>query len=212
MAWLNRIADPAMVVDTLLDLLQSSPHSIQKEIISQLPGLVSDREQVRVAFALCELLDSNAEGQQSLTGAVLDALGDLQLPSIEAVELRAKVVKRLLTVPLETVPVLLNFSFKRIGTDESVRLIREVRQSFDRAFKNKQRRGQTDESLHDCLSLAVEALQGALIRSKALADTWFKGTFCPSYRLFSNFMTIIPQRFKGNRTAGITTALIYLSF
>jgi len=167
--------DPVYVVDTLLDILHSSRPAIQKEIISQLPGLVSDREQIRVAFALCELLD-DADAQHSLTAAVLDALGDLSLPTIEAAELRAKVVKRILNVPLETIPVLLTFVFKRVGSEESARLIREVRLNFDRAFsRNRQRRSLSEETINDCLSLAVESLQASLIRSKALADTWFKG-------------------------------------
>lgn len=83
-AWLNRIVDPVLVVDTLLDLLSSTPRSIQKEIISHLPSLVADREQVRVAFALSELLEDNGEaGGNPLTAAVLDALGDLNLPLVD---------------------------------------------------------------------------------------------------------------------------------
>ena len=157
--------DPVYVVDTLLDILHSSRPAIQKEIISQLPGQVSDREQIRVAFALCELFD-DADAQHSLTAAVLDALG---------AELRAKVVKRNLNVPLETIPVLLTFVFKWVGNDESP-LIRKVRLNFDRTFsRNRQRRSLSEETINDCLSLAIESLQASLIRSKALADTWFKG-------------------------------------
>ena len=71
--------DPVYVVDTLLDLLHSSRPDRQKEIISKLPVLVSDREQIRVGFALCELLD---DAHYSLTATVLDALGDLTLPTV----------------------------------------------------------------------------------------------------------------------------------
>lgn len=173
MAWLNRIVDPALIVDTLLDLLNSTSTAIKKEIISHLPGLVADKEQIRVAFALAELLN---EDTNALTAAILDALGDLNLPAVEAAELRSKVVKRILAVPLETVPVLLNFIFKRIQMDEASYLINEVRQNLDKAFQNKRNNERTTkESINDCISLSVEALQNAMIRSKSLGDTWFKG-------------------------------------
>lgn len=46
MVWLNRVADPTHVVETLLDLLNSCRSlEVQRELISQLPGLVADREQ-----------------------------------------------------------------------------------------------------------------------------------------------------------------------
>lgn len=174
MGWLNRIVDPALIVDTLLDLLSTTSSGIKKEIISHLPGLVADKEQIRVAFALAELLN---EETNSLTAAILDALGDLNLPAVEAAELRGKVVKRILAVPLETVPVLLNFIFKRIQNDEASHLIEEVRQNLDRAFKNKKNERTTKDTVNDCISLSVEALQNAMIRSKSLGDTWFKGNF-----------------------------------
>lgn len=176
LAWLNRIVDPALVVDTLLDLLSTSSSAIKKEIISHLPGMVVDREQIRVAFALCELLNEN---NNSLTAAILDALGDLSLPTMEAAELRAKVVKQLLTVPLEAVPVLLTFVFKRVQPEEASALIQEIRLNFDRALKKRNDRV-TKDTLNDCISLSVESLQNSMIRSKTLADTWFKGN-CDFY-------------------------------
>lgn len=170
MAWLNRIVDPTLVVDTLLDLLNTSSSTIKKEIISHFPGMVADREQIRVAFALCDMLNET----NSLTAAILDALGDLSLPSIEASELRAKVAKRLLTVPIEAIPVLLTFVFKRVQSEEASNLIPEIRLNFDRALKRRER--VTKETVNDCISIAVESLQNSMIRSKPLADTWFKGS------------------------------------
>ena len=171
MAWLNRIIDPTLVVDTLLDLLNTSSSAIKKEIISHLAAIVADKEQIRVAFALCDLLNEN----NSLTAAVLDALGDLSLPSLEASELRNKIAKRLLTVPMETIPVLLTFVFKKVQPDEASNLIQETRLNFDRSLKKRDRDRVVKETVNDCISLAVESLQNSMMRSKPLADAWFKG-------------------------------------
>ena len=169
-AWLNHIVDPAFVVDTLLDLLNSCSSTIKKEIITQLPSLTADREQMRVALALVDLLDET----NSLTAAILDALGDLNLPQPDAVELRAKIVKKLLSVPPDTIPVLLTFCFKRIGAEEALTLLSEVRLNFDKAFKKRHEKF-NKETINDCISLSVESIQSSLMRSKPLADAWFKG-------------------------------------
>lgn len=171
LAWLNRIVEPTVIVDSLLDLLNTSSTTIKKEIISSLPGMVVDKEQIRVAFALCDLLNEN---NNSLTAAILDALGDLSLPSTEATELRTNVVKRLLSVPIDTIPVLLTFVFKRIQPEEASALINEIRASFDRAFKKRHDRI-TKETINNYISLSIESLQNSMIRSKSLADTWLKG-------------------------------------
>ena len=165
LAWLNRLVDPVSLIDNILDILHSSKENIQREIIPQLPGLVSDKEQIRVAFDLCDMLNDN----NALTAAILDALADLNLPAIEATELRSKVVKRLSSVPLETIPVLLTFVLKRVSNDEMTFLILEIRKNLDQALK-----GAVSGS-NDCISLTVESLQNSLVRSKTLADHWFKG-------------------------------------
>lgn len=38
LAWLNRFVDPTSLIDKMLDILHSSPTTIQREIILQLPG------------------------------------------------------------------------------------------------------------------------------------------------------------------------------
>ncbi|XP_057379729.1 Fanconi anemia group D2 protein-like [Daphnia carinata] len=169
-AWLNRIVDPVHVVDTLLDLLNSSSSTIRKEIISCLPSVVGDKENIRVAFVLCGMLE---ETNNSLTAAILDVLGDLSLPVDEAAEIRRKVVKRLPTVPLETVPVLLTFVFKRIKPDETTCIIKEVGLHFDKIFKKRHERV-SKETINDCISLSTESIQNSMIGSKSLADTWLK--------------------------------------
>lgn len=133
---------------------------------------MSDKEQIRVAFDLCDMLnDSNA-----LTAAILDALGDLNLPAVEAAELRARVIKRLSSVPLETIPVLLTFVLKRVTSDETTFLIHEIRKNLDKALKGAVPSiSQHKNATNDCISLSVESLQNSLVRSKSLADTWFKG-------------------------------------
>lgn len=170
-AWLNRIIDPVHIVDTLLDLLNSSSSTIKKEIISCLPSVVGDKENIRVAFVLCGMLD---ETNNSLTAAILDVLGDLSLPVEEASEIRRKVVKRLPNVPLETVPILLTFVFKRIKPDEAQSIIQEVVLHFDKVFKKRHERVPKD-TVNDCISLSMESLQNSMIGSKSLADTWLKG-------------------------------------
>ena len=169
-AWLNHIKEPTYLCDTLLDLLHSCPSNIKKEIMTQLPGLVADCEQFRVACSLVEMLEEN----NSLTAPVLDALGDLNLPHDDAVELRAIVVKRLLSVPPETIPILLTFAFKRVDAEEAPGLITEVRLNFDKALKKRHEKV-SKEIINDCISLSVESIQNSMIRSKPLADAWFKG-------------------------------------
>ena len=142
--------------------------------MTQLPGLVADCEQFRVACALCDMLEES----NSLTAAVLDALGDLNLPQAEAVELRAKVVKRLLSVPPETIPILLTFAFKRVDAEEAPGLISEVRLNFDKALRKRHEKVSI-EIINDCISLSVESIQNSMIRSKPLADAWFKGILLP---------------------------------
>ena len=144
--------------------------------------MVGDKENVRVAFVLCELLD---ETNNSLTAAILDVLGDLSLPISDAAEIRLKVVKRLPTVPLETVPILLTFIFKRIQTDEALDIIKEVGLHFDKIFKKRHERI-SKETVTDCISLSMESLQSSMIGSKSLSDTWIKGNLC-SYIFFSSF-------------------------
>lgn len=133
---------------------------------------MSDKEQIRVAFDLSDMLNDN----NALTAAILDALGDLNLPAIEAAELRARVIKRLSSVPLETIPVLLTFVLKRVTAEETGFLIKEIRKNLDKALKgavpNVSQRKNTN---NNCISLSVESLQNSLVRSKALADTWFRG-------------------------------------
>ena len=187
LTWLNRIVDPALIVDTLMDLLNSSSSGIKKEIISNFPGMVVDREQIRVAFALCDMLN---ETNNSLTAAILDALGDLSLPSVEATDLRTSVIKRLLTVPLDTIPVLLTFVFKRIQPEEASALIQEVRLNFDRAFKKRHERI-SKETVNNCISLSVESLQNSMIRSKSLADTWLKGKLFDVSKISKYFSSVI---------------------
>lgn len=172
-AWLNRIVEPVHVVDTLLDLLNTSSSTIKKEIISCLPSVVGDKENIRVAFVLCGMLD---ETNNSLTAAILDVLGDLSLPVSEASEIRLKVVKRLPTVPLETVPILLSFVFKRIQADEALSIIQEVGLHFDKTFKKRHERI-SKETVTDCISLSMESLQISMIGSKSLSDTWIKGIY-----------------------------------
>ena len=171
MAWLNRIIEPTLVVDTLLNLLNTSNSVIKKEIISHLAAIAADKEQIRVAFALCDLLNEN----NSLTAAVLDALGDLSLPYIEASKLRNKIAKRILAVPMETIPVLITFVFKKVQPDEASKLVQEIRLNFDRSLKKRDGDRVVKETLNDCISLAIESLQNSMMRSKPLADAWFKG-------------------------------------
>ena len=140
---------------------------------------MSDKEQIRVAFDLCDMLNDSS----TLTAAILDALGDLNLPAIEASELRARVIKRLSSVPLETIPVLLTFVLKRVTAEETAFLIREIRKNLDKALKVAVPNvSQHKNGTSDCISLSVESLQNSLVRSKTLADTWFKGKLsCLSY-------------------------------
>lgn len=172
LSWLNLMVNSTHLVDTLMNVLASSPIEVQREIVSQLPGLVADNEQIRVAFSLCDLLNETP----SLTAVILDALGDMNVPSIEAAELRGKVVKRLATVPMETIPVLLTFVLKRLNSDEIAPIVSEIRLNLDKSLKNaRPHLSQRSNTTNDCISLSVEALQNSLMRSRSLADFWFKG-------------------------------------
>ena len=172
MSWLNRVVNPTHLVDTLLDLLNAAPSTeIKRDIISQLPGLVTDQEQIRVAQNLANMIGEDPD----LTAAILDALGDLNLPSYKAAEVRESVVKLLPEIHMETIPVLLSFVLKRINNDEAPTLIKHVRNNLDRAVKNARLHpSQKKTSPSDCIKLSVEELQNSLIRSKVLADTWLK--------------------------------------
>lgn len=195
-AWLNRIVDPVHVVDTLLDLLNSSSSTIRKEIISCLPSVVGDKENIRVAFVLCGMLD---ETNNSLTAAILDVLGDLSLPVDEAADIRQKVVKRLPNVPLETVPVLLAFVFKRIKPDETLSIIKEVGLHFDKIFKKRHERVSKD-TVNDCISLSTESIQNSMIGSKSLADTWLKEIQSKTELTCSDMLVLVIQhKISGRR-------------
>ena len=144
-----------------------------EEIITQLPSLTACSEQMRVAFALVDFLDEN----NSLAEAVLDALVDLNLPHPDSVELRAKIIKKLPSIPFDTIPVLLTFCFKQVLAEEALPIISEVRLNSDKAF-NKRDEKFNKENINDCISLSVDSLQVwevlffiALTGSQTLADS-----------------------------------------
>ncbi len=124
---------------------------------------------------MCEML-TNRHSQVSLTAVVLDTLGGIQLPAVEAVQLRAKISKRVADVPFDKLPALLAIIFnEQAGSEEFLPLIREVRVNFDYAcIRDRERASFREDTQKKTLSVVVKSLEN-LIRSQVFDDSWFNG-------------------------------------
>ncbi|XP_022104971.1 Fanconi anemia group D2 protein-like isoform X2 [Acanthaster planci] len=209
--WLDRVLNSKEMTDKMLEMVDVSSLSIQKEIISCIPEVVSDAEHSAVATKLQELLFSNSD----LTIPVLDALSNLNLTPDLMTEVRNAALQTLLSADLEDLPVIVKFILQSVTSSDAVDVISQLRSNLDfptdpppaatstpsrRSLLGKRGSGSKH---HDNALLILEAIKTNMRFHKVVTDGWVKAienvNAASEHKVVDIFILLIAHAVAANR-------------
>jgi hypothetical protein len=108
--WLDRVVDGEALADKMVEIVQASPDGLQQEVIVALPEIVGEAHHSKLAMVLRDLMKDNKD----LTNAVLHAFTYLSIGGDVMEEVRRSILKTVLTLPTEILPVVVQFIMEGI--------------------------------------------------------------------------------------------------
>ncbi|XP_052781994.1 Fanconi anemia group D2 protein-like isoform X2 [Mya arenaria] len=173
--WLDTIINSKEVSEKLLEMVEVCSEEVQREIISCLPYIVQDAEHTMVAAKLRDILTEN----KNLTVPILDALGNLVLPSTLLAEVRDSVIQLLPSVDLEELPVLVRFLLQSVSSSDALDVASELRihlvlDSSTARQAGKKKTESTSDSNQDIETLILDTVKFAVRFQRHVGDALFK--------------------------------------
>lgn len=135
------------IIEKLLQMLDVSPRTIQSEIISSLPDIVSDQNHENVIETLKILLKENS--MDSLTAVLLDALSNLNIKATQKCDILDYAKELLVTANADDLPILIKFLLMNSDKDTISGIVPNVRQSICEFMESRSKHGE------DCLVLIL---------------------------------------------------------
>ncbi|XP_072026579.1 Fanconi anemia group D2 protein-like [Amphiura filiformis] len=176
--WLDRVINSKEMTDKMLDMVDVSCESVQREIVACIPEVVSDEEHNAVANKLQELLVQNSQ----LTVPILDALTNLNLTPELTMQARTAALQTLASAELEDLPAVVKFILQSVTSTDATEVISELRNNLDlhsmlppTTASTPQRRPRTNASKEgDCKLLILETIKSNICFWKAVTEGWVK--------------------------------------
>ncbi|KAG0173219.1 Fanconi anemia group D2 protein [Apophysomyces sp. BC1034] len=182
--FLDYVAEPNVLTDKLIEIIQITPAVIQHEIITSLLDIVNDSEPKPVVMYLKELMHENAD----LTVPILDALSNLTQHSDSLDDVRDTMLERLESAELDDLAVILKFLLQTSTVHTIDTVVYGIRQKLDfRAlgkplpssvkgmqFTPANRVHLQDKAKHVPEALILESIKFGLQNHKYVCDAWFK--------------------------------------
>ncbi|GAA5812259.1 hypothetical protein MFLAVUS_005709 [Mucor flavus] len=170
--WLDYIAQPEVLTEKLVEIIQITPAVIQHELITSLPDIVNDSEHKPIVVYLKELMNENPE----LTVPILDALSNLTLHSENLEDVREMVLERLESAELDDLAIIVKFLLQTVTPSTIDMVVYGIRQKLDfRALGKVQSNTQVQQKKKQAPeALILESIKLGLQFHKFVCDSWLK--------------------------------------
>ncbi|KNC54879.1 uncharacterized protein AMSG_12360 [Thecamonas trahens ATCC 50062] len=170
--WLDTVVDGAAIATKLLELLDAVSNELQRELILFLPEIVDDAAHATVVKALQALM----EEKPFLAVPILDTLANLHLEGDLLVVIRAAVLSRLASVPIDEAPIMVKFLLQTSASSAAALgvVIRELRANLD--FVSEAAPGASAAASETAVgeALTLEALKAGIRFRPAIARGFLK--------------------------------------
>ncbi|KAF9581589.1 Fanconi anemia group D2 protein [Lunasporangiospora selenospora] len=173
MKWLDNIIEPSQLSRKIWEVIDLSPRSIQRDIITSLPEIIPDSEHKTVVAGLVEILDCTLD----LTVPILDALSNLDLQPDMLTSARNHVVSKLESAELDDLPIVIKFLLQTVEPDTVGDMIETIRSNLDLRSIVKLRKNQKARAKDTNMTseiLVIDALKTGIRFQKFVADAWYK--------------------------------------
>ncbi|KAJ2691868.1 hypothetical protein GGH99_002112, partial [Coemansia sp. RSA 1285] len=171
--WLDYVIDSAGLVEKLLETLGYVPPEMQREIILDLPDIISDADGSQVSRVLAEMMTSTPE----LMLPILETLGSLECSPHLLQEARNSVIVHLVSAEPLDLPVMIRFLLHSVTADAAGPLIVRMRKRLDLdsiVLASRRLRGKTDYNDQTPDVLIFDVIAASLRSHKNLRDAWLK--------------------------------------
>jgi hypothetical protein len=132
--WLDSIVNGAALSGSMIEILNASPESVQREIILRLPEIVDAAHQSKLAMPLRDIMETS---KGELTNYVLEAFTALAIDAEALEEVRQSMLKRLALVAMCDVPVVVKFLLDTTPAGKEGEVVREMREQLDLTTERK---------------------------------------------------------------------------
>eukprot|EP01135_Chromosphaera_perkinsii_P010387 Nk52_evm59s2118 gene=Nk52_evmTU59s2118 len=169
--WMDSVNDGPELARKLIELITMCSFPVQREIICNLPEIISDGEHSLVVTALSEVVAENSQ----LLVPVLDALGNLNLGSNVVEKFREETLSNLSHVDPSQLPVVLRFVFQCTTAENAYAVIETIRSSLDISSlcwagnKNASRNGNMAQQQPDEI-LTMEAIKFGVTYNRVVGE------------------------------------------
>ncbi|XP_071810263.1 Fanconi anemia group D2 protein-like [Asterias amurensis] len=206
--WLDRVLNSQEMTDKMLEMVSVSSVSVQREIISCIPEVVSDKEHTSVATKLQELLLSSSD----LTVPILDALTNLNLTYDLMIEVRNAALQTLVSAELGDHPVIIKFILQSVKKDDAVEVISELRNNLE--FTSSVPERSSSSQLHskqrgsnsktnDSTLLILDSIKTNMRFQKVVTGGWVKAIenvpTASDHKVVDIFILLIAHTIAANR-------------
>ncbi|KAG0240616.1 Fanconi anemia group D2 protein [Actinomortierella wolfii] len=175
--WLENVVEPEQLSSKLLEVINMTPLSVQRDVIVFIPEIIPDSEHKAVVSGFLEIMESTS----SLVVPILDALSNLNLQATMLRNARNQVVEKLESADLEDLPVVIKFLLQTVDPETVEDVITEIRQKLDfKSIRNLQTNGRSADNWKNSSQaqtpevLILDALRSGIRFQKFVASTWFK--------------------------------------
>ncbi|CAK6435551.1 unnamed protein product [Pipistrellus nathusii] len=185
--WLDRVVDGKDLTTKIMQLISIAPVYLQHDFITSLPEILGDSQHADVGKELSDLLTENT----SLTVPILDVLSSLRLDPQLLSKVRQLVMRKLSSVTMEDLPVIIKFILHSITTMDALEVISELRERLDLqhcilpslflvpeiVMKSKgqtRSSGNQGNSDENCVFLIFDIIKSAVRYEKTISEAWIK--------------------------------------
>eukprot|EP00057_Strongylocentrotus_purpuratus_P008512 XP_011662986.1 PREDICTED: Fanconi anemia group D2 protein [Strongylocentrotus purpuratus] len=181
--WMDNVINSKEMTDKMLEMVEISSPSVQREIIACIPEVVSDQEHSEVANRLKNMLECNSQ----LTVPIIDALDNLNLTPELLREVRGSALESLVSADLDDLPVVIKFILQSVSSSDALEVISELRRNLDfhtslppssasTPYARASTTGNvsTHKKTTDSEMLILETIKSTMRFNKVLADGWQK--------------------------------------
>ncbi|KAG0270710.1 Fanconi anemia group D2 protein [Actinomortierella ambigua] len=175
--WLDNVVEPTQLSAKLLEVINLTSLSVQRDVIVFIPEIIPDSEHKTVVSGFLEIMESTS----SLVVPILDALSNLNLQTNMLRSARSQVVDKLESADLEDLPVVIKFLLQTVDPETVEDVVTEIRQKLDfKSILKLQTHGHAGDKWKVMSQtqtpevLILDALKSGIRFQKFVADTWFK--------------------------------------
>ncbi|CEP02596.1 Fanconi anemia group D2 protein [Plasmodiophora brassicae] len=162
--FMDTVFDQEDLIAALLELLAACPASLQKELVSAIPDIVTDGDHSTLVLALQELMADDT----TLTVNVLDALSNLDIDDTLTATVRDSVQSLLDSSPVDDLPVIIRFLLQTCDKKDAEKVVASIADSLKTLGRGSGK--QSD----DGVILVIEQIRLGMQHHKRLETAWLK--------------------------------------